>query len=93
MSFVFFKSGNCLNSPQQNPSGSLLMMEETEEEDDSSDSKDDESLDNETEEEKHERETNELDVVGDYKSQSTISVEFVPEVVDIKTLTGRKWVK
>ena len=66
------------------------MMEETEEEDDSSDSEDDESSDNER---RHERETNELDVVGDYKSQSAISVEHVPEVVDIKTLKGRKWVE
>ena len=47
---------------------------------------DHESSDHETEEEKHTRAKNELDLVGNYKSESGISVEDVLEVVDLKTL-------
>jgi hypothetical protein len=51
---------------------------------------DHESSHHETEEEKHTRAKNELDVVGKYKSESGISVEDVLAVVDLKTLKNRE---
>ena len=43
----------------------------------------------ETEEGKSVREKNELDLVGNYKSDSGISVDDVLEVVDMRTLKSR----
>jgi hypothetical protein len=51
---------------------------------------DHESTHHETEEEKHTRAKNDLDVVGKYKSESGISAEDVLEVVDLKTLKNRE---